>query len=376
MSIGGIGALTFLSFHLFAKKDMKGLFRSTLNQLKPTIKTPLRGKTVSVETALNSRCTSDYDGNSLNFHWGIFDRSKKISNKQVQEIVSLAKIPRFTDLKVQIKAERNTLTFIVQNKEPEFLKESMMVESGMQQQAVGLVCASQGLGMVFRNLGENGKSVSDNEYGTIKIKLGPMKPAYDGTFWSNLPPAGENPWVTGNLLDPNRDGDKPLISTLSHLKIANKGSSETSEESISQLLWAARGRTPHLYKSKPWGMTIPTWAGKQDISSVYLISDSQMLKYMNWHNNRPTHALLALNKIESPLYERLLRSFSASRGLIIIGKNEASGRAFWEVGYQLQNLLLQAKSLDISYHALLLHEIQKKTIVSTGIKDPVAILAI
>ena len=32
---------------------------------------------------------------------------------------------------------------------------------------------------------------------------------------------------------------------------------------ISQLLWAARGRTPHYVKSHPWGLTIPTWGGVQ-----------------------------------------------------------------------------------------------------------------
>jgi hypothetical protein len=40
-------------------------------------------------------------------------------------------------------------------------------------------------------------------------------------------------------------------------------------------------------------------------------------------------------KVESQLHEKFLKSFSDTHSLIIIAKNEASGRAYWEVGYQL-----------------------------------------
>ena len=61
---------------------------------------------------------------------------------------------------------------------------------------------------------------------------------------------------------------------------------------------------------------------------------------------------------------------------IIIGRNEEFSRALWEVGYQLMNLLLQAHSLGIIYHAELLDEARKGLLSRIGINDPVAMLAI
>jgi len=46
------------------------------------------------------------------------------------------------------------------------------------------------------------------------------------------------------------------------------------------------------------------------------------------------------------------------------------------VGYQLLNILLQAHALDMSYEAVLLDEGQKTVLRTTGIKDPVAIVAL
>lgn len=359
-----------------SKRKIKGLVKSVLNLLRPTLDLPSEGPAISVETALNSRCTSDYDGDPEKFHWGMFDKTKKLSDDQIKKVMHLAKIPRFTVEKVEIQSERNMLTFIVDNHASGIEKDWIMVESGMQQQAVGLVCAALGVGMIFKNLGKDGTPISGTEYASVKIKLDPMKPTYNGSFWSTLPPAGTNPWVRGNLPDPIRDGDKPLTSTLTSLRIENKGSIIATEESISQLLWAARGRTPHLYKSKPWGMTIPTWAGEQRISSVYLISNNKLSKYINWDNDRPTHSLSVLNKFDDQLLGELSRLFSPHRKFIILGKNEHFARALWEVGYQLLNLTVQARGLDIGYQAALLDETQKKILGDIGIHDPIAILAI
>lgn len=330
------------------------------------------GETISVEMALNSRCTSDYDENPKKFHWGIFDITKKLSDVQTQKIIHLARIPRFTDRRIEIQSERNMLTFVIDNHASGLLRDWMMVESGMQQQAIGLVCAALGVGMVFRSLGEDGTTISDMDYASIKVKLDAMKPTYDGSFWSSSPPAGRKSLRRGNLPDPVRDGNKPLISTLEAVKIKNRSGRKSTDESVSQLLWAARGRTPHLYKSRPWGMTVATAEGRQGISSVYLISNNKLSKYVNWDNNRPTHSLLALNKIDNQLIAKLEKSFSSNHRFIILGKNEDFARALWEVGYQLLNLLLQAQALDLAYEAILLDENQKEIFRSVGIKDPVS----
>lgn len=366
--------LLFTQFPITRKT--KDVLKSVLHFFKPPFDLPEEGENTSVETALNSRCTSDYDGNPEKFHWGMFDKAKKLSDEQTEKIIALAKIPRFTDQKVEIQRERNMLTFAVDNHVSGILRDWMMVESGMQQQAVGMVCAALGVGMVFRNLGKDGTPISGTEYASINIRLDPMKPTYNGSFWSTLPPAGTNPWVKGSLPDPARYGDKPLTSTLANLKIENKGSLAATDESISQLLWAARGRTPHLYKSKPWGMTIPTWTGKQHISSVYFISNNKLSKYINWSNNRPTHTLSESNKIDDQLFDKLVSSFSSHHRFIILGKNEDFARALWEVGYQLLNLLLQAHALGIPYQATLLDETKKTIVERMGVREPVAMVAI
>lgn len=61
---------------------------------------------------------------------------------------------------------------------------------------------------------------------------------------------------------------------------------------------------------------------------------------------------------------------------MVFARNEDSARAYWEVGYQLLNAILQAAALDLSYQAILLDETQKALIESAGIRTPVAALAL
>ena len=337
---------------------------------------PPQGESVSIETALNSRCNSDYDGDPKRFHWGMFDRARKLTDEQIRRIIELARIPRFTDRRVEIQSNNRMLTFVIDNQVSGLQREHVMVESGMQQQAVGLVCAALGVGNVFRNLGKDGTAISDSDYGTVNIKADAMQPSYNGSFWSSLSPAGRKSHMKGNLPEPARAGEMPLISALGRLKIENTNGKKSTDESVSQLLWAARGRTPHLYKSRRWGMTIPTWGGEQNISTVYLISNNELSKYINWGNSKPAHLVLSLNKVENHLINNLQNPLFPNQRFIIIGRNEEFSRALWEVGYQLMNLLLQAHSLGIIYHAELLDEARKGLLSRIGINDPVAMLAI
>jgi hypothetical protein len=374
--------MPFLSDRLYAFEKLvyriEGILRPS-GKLPPEgardeAKLPSEGATVSVEMALNSRCSSDYDGNPRKFHWGMFDRTKKLSEKQVGGIVALAAIPRFTDGRVAIRADGNTLTLSVGNQAADVEREWLMVESGMQQQSVGLVCSALGVGMVMRNLGKDGLPVSDEEHATVKIRLDAMKPSYRGSFWTDMAPTGRAPWLRGNLPDPVRDGQKPLLTALAGLTTKTRSSEMSTEESMGQLLWAARGRTPHLYKSRPWGLTIPSWGGEQNISSVYAISDNVVSKYENWKHNRPTHTLMELKSVGQDTLSPLSESLPPFDRLIVICSNEDHNRSLWEVGYQLLNILVQAKALDIPYEAALLDENRKRIFRSMGIKNPVAII--
>jgi hypothetical protein len=335
---------------------------------------PPEGLAVSVELALNSRCSSDYDGNPRKFHWGIFDRTKKLSEEQIGEIVDLAKVPRFSDGKIRVRSDHNLLTFLVDHHATVVQKRRMMVESGMQQQAVGLICSALGVGMVVKSLGKDGSAFSEDEFATVRIKLDALKPTYDGSYWSEMAPAGRSPWLSGNLPDPVRDGNKPLIATLANLRTKHEGTEKLTQEFMGQLLWAARGRTPHLYKSRPWGLTIPTWRGEQNISSVYVITDGKLAKYLNWSRHRPTHSLVEMAEIDRALWHRLKEAGLTSERGIVIGRNEAFGRSLWEVGYQLLNILVQARALDIPYEAAILDENQGRVLGDIGIADPVAII--
>jgi len=337
---------------------------------------PEAGAKTTVETALNSRCTSDYDDNPRHFHWGMFDRNRKLSLLQIERIVRRARVPSFTKSRVSIGTEQNRLAFLVDNRLTGVRREWAMVESGMQQQAVSLICASLGVGYVFSTLGEEGKALTGEEFATVRIKLDAMKPSYDGAYWSTLAPSNPRPWKGGNLPDPDRTGGKALLDALEELKTERSGGRAVSERECGQILWAARGRTPHFYKSEPWGLTIPTYRGEQKISTVHVLRNGRLLRYVNWQVNRPTHSLEDAGGFGGNTQKILHERYSQGTCFIVLSRNEATARALWEVGYQLLNLLLQAHSLDVSYKAVLLDESERRIVRDTGITDPIAILVL
>ena len=331
---------------------------------------------VSVELALNSRCTSDYDDDPNLFHWGMFDKQHKLSEAQLNAIFNLVKIPRFTSNHLDIIRKNNSFTFIIGNQTLTADKEWLMVESGMQQQALSLICASFGVGIIFRNMGMNGTPQPDGSLGLIRMKLDAMKPSYDGNYWTSSSPVGKRRWLRGNLPEPARDGKMPILEILNKLRSENVGNNVADDRAVGQLLWAGRGRTPHRYKSREWGMTIPTWAGLQDITSSYYCSDGKIYQYVNWKKNRPTHLLEETGDANRRLLEflnKLLPSYSA---YIILSKNEKSSRSLWEIGYQLFNIKLQAMAWDLSYKAVLLSSDQEIWFQNTPIQDPVALVAL
>lgn len=337
---------------------------------------PEEGSKISIETALNSRCTSDYDDIPQHFHWGMFDKTRKLTSEQIMKIMKHAKIPRFTDYRTEIRNEQNMLMFIIDNQASGISRSWLMVENGMQQQAIGLVCSALGVGMVFSSFGSNRPAASDDNHVTTRIKLDPMKPSYEGAFWTTQAPSGPKTWLKGNLPDPARSGQNSLLETLAGLQTHHDGRNNFSEQTLSQLLWAARGRTPHYYKSEPWGLTIPTNRGEQNISSIYVISNKQASQYINWSKNRPAHSLKEINTTDTSAWNSIIGLFPAAKYFLIITKNIDTDWAYWETGYQLLNVLLQAKALDISYGAALLKENQIKTLQTSGINSAVAVIGI
>jgi len=333
---------------------------------------PPDGYNISVETALNSRCTSDRDGNPKRFHWGMFDPSKSLSEAKVRELARLAQPPRLSGERVWTEVKDNEVTFLIDERSSGPVRDGMMVESGMQQQALGLICACFGAGMVFRNLGVDGSRVSDNDFATIKIIVDAMSPSYDGKCWVGGADDLRISMEGGSLPEPQRQGNQALLATLQSLKSEEQNGGQVTEKIIGQMLWAARGRTPHYYKSRPWGMTIPTWGGEQNISSLYLVSGGAVWKYVNWQGNRPAHSVEAVATLD-PEVDRSMAALAPPHNCIIVQtKNENSGRALWEIGYSLLNMILQAKSLGLAYKAVFLEEKDQQQFKRAGIDSPVS----
>jgi hypothetical protein len=335
---------------------------------------PSEDTEISLETALNSRCTSDGDGNPKVFHWGMFDLFTKLRPEDIQKIVEGARIPTVTGGVAEVLVSGNELTFRIEKTSDGIKRDWLMVASGMQQQAVCLACAALGAGMTFRNMGKDGTETSDGHIATVKMHVDAMKPSYGDSFWTTDAP-GE-PWLKGNLPEPDRKGSRPVLQSLSGLNFKHSGTAPVNEKSLGQVLWAARGRTPHLYKSRHCGLTIPTWGGEQLISGVYLIRGGRIFEYANESQGKPTHSIEPRDAARAGSAGDIQKKFNASQALLVFARNEDSARAFWEVGYQLLNAILQAAALDLRYHAILLDEPQKALVESAGIKIPVAAMAL
>ena len=383
--IGIIGLISIGFNWLIIKEIIQRIFVNIApkNQLPPENERNeyhfvAEGDNISVETILNSRCTSDYDGHPKIFHWGLFDRNSKLTKEQISTVTKLSQIPRLTQHRMEITINGNMLTYSFDNHIRGIERDWLMIESGMQQQATGLVCCALGVGMVFRNLGKNGSELNKENFATVRIKVEPMLPTYDGSYWNDKKPFGRKPWLTGNLPDPDRGGRVPLLKTIAEVNAVNYTDKKASKESLGQLLWAARGRTPHYYKSKPWGMTIPTWGGEEVISEIYVIYKLILYKYINWHSekDRPTHSIKAIYKLNRKENKHLAIALNKYDNLIIFATSDEFARAHWEIGYQLLNIILQAKVLNIYYDIKLFNKKRRTELHKIGIKNALVGLAI
>ncbi len=366
--IAGIGGIFSV---VYGKSGIKGVLRKIHRWTLPDFRVAEGGEDVSVEKVLNSRCNSDWDGDPYTFHWGMFDTTRNLPGEIVEKVIQLARVPRFTDREINILEDSHTLSFVVPNEPDNEIMDLLMLESGMQQQAVGLVCAALGVGMVFDNRGKDGVLLSDTEFETTKIRLGPMKPSYNGSFWEARSPGDPVPWLQGNLPDPERNGDVPFLSALPSVEMEKTGRRTATKKSLGQLLWAARGRTPHYYLSRPWGLTIPTWKGVQTLTTVYVVRKGKAYKYINWEDESPTHFLSEIGNLSGAVFHENDTVPISDAGMIVIGVNEDMKKSLWEAGYQLFNLLVQASALDISWKTIVPDARQKKYLAESGVFNPV-----
>ena len=261
------------------------------------------------------------------------------------------------------------------------------IESGMQQEAVYLACTAQGVGTCIHNQGINGTQYGE-KIATATHLIMEMTDPYETGKFTTKAPGPEKPFTTSkNLSEPLRDGDLECLPQLQHITSFNKSGSSATKRDISQLLWAAKGRTPHCIRIQVWnlmwGLTIPTWGGGQDYTSIYLIKDSKLFRYTNWTKkfsllNRlfrekfkwtrgtPTHDIRFIGNVNIPA------QLEGANTAIILCRNEKTSRALWEVGYMLENMFLQAKSLHISYKSKIFKTEETAQLAELSVRNAVA----
>jgi hypothetical protein len=341
--------------------------------------------TISAEKVLNSRCSSE-DLGPMKSHFGTFT-NKRPQQATIDHILNCLNIPRFSSGKLLSWFKDGHLVLGFQNSEDQYLQRLLHVESGMQHQAVSLAATAQGIGSCIVNQGIDG-TPDKEKTATAQFVLMEMVDPYETGKYTTAAPGPGKPLIHGeNLTDPLRDGYSECLEDLPNLAASKKSGPSAKEKDISQLLWAARGRTPHGIKTRKWklmwGLTIPTWGGVQDYASVYLLRDEKLYKYINWTKSfslmnrlfrekfkwtrgNPTHDIRFVRNLE------LSSHMSGHEEAIFLCQNEQTGRSIWEVGYMLENIFLQAKSLGISYESRIFSAAESSELNALGAPNVVA----
>ena len=342
----------------------------------------------TIEAVLNSRCSSQFNVGVKKSHWGTFV-DQRPDKKVVDYILRCCDIPRFSSGKLTYWSEGGYLFLGFEQPRNAHTERGLHVESGMQQEAVYLACTALGVGTCIQNQGMNGTEHGE-KIATARHLIMEVADHYETGKFTTKAPGPEKPFVAGGrLCEPSRDGDLECLPELEQLTPLRKSGSQAAESDISQLLWAAKGRTPHCVRvhawNLQWGLTIPTWGGGQDYTSVYLIRDGQLLLYANWTKkfsllNRlfraklrwtrgnPTHDICFIQNL------RARAPLDAADAAIVLCQNEQTGRALWEIGYMLENMFLQAKSLGISYGSRIFDVEEIFQLAELGVRNAVAAL--
>jgi hypothetical protein len=370
--MGSSGRFSIANIKAKAKAKLEGLAGAAQSARQAEVQLPPGGESVSVEKALNSRCTSDTDGDPMQNHWGMVDSSFRLSETAIRDLVSTLRIPRFSEHALDVSVNGSTLALLADSSVKGFQRECMMVEAGMQQQAVCLVAAALGVGVTIQNTGEEGTAFSSGKIATLRIRVSPMKPSYNGSVWSTSAPDG----LEGNLPLPSRDGPMPLLAAMKAVETSGHLGLQVDAISVGQLLWAARGRTPHYCLSKPFGLTIPTWGGAQGLTVSGVLSAGGAYRYVNDRAGKPMHSLARLPGDFTQILAALVAAYPGFSSFLFVSRAEPSCKALWETGCQLLNILLQAHAQGIAYRSMLLDQPQKAMFRTSEIGDPVAAVGI
>lgn len=344
---------------------------------------------MSVESVLNSRCSSDFGDREPKRHWGTYGESRP-NNDEIKELIDYIQIPRIS---------KENLVFWFENgfiylgfEDPNDLDQIRIlnIESGMQHQALYLGCVIRGLGTCIHNEGIEGTKYEEKMC-TGKHLIMQMSEPYESGKLTKDVPGPNSTFTPGKYLNaPIRTGKMECLPQFKKLQLSNNGGKKSTINEISQLLWAAKGRTPHLIRPhvwrNMWGLTIPTWGGGQNYTNVYGIIGKKLFRYKNWTvtnsitnklflnfahfmRGNPTHDIESMSKtLPNSLF------LDGYENAILLCRNEQTNRSLWEVGYMLENLLLQCRSLDITYSLKILKKEDTACLEKLCSSEPVAML--
>jgi hypothetical protein len=338
---------------------------------------------ISIEKVLNSRCSSGFGTEKS--HFGTFV-NKRPPETVIDQIVDCLNIPRFSTGKLLHWFEDEYLFLGFENPKNPSAERLLHVESGMQHEAVYLACAAEAVGTCIDNLGIGG-TLKGGKTATAKHRILEIIGPYEGSKFTTRAPGPEKPFFPGkNLTTPSRDSEIECLTQLPKITTSSRSGPLATERDLSQLLWAARGRAPHFIIigrwKYMWGLTVPTWGGVQDYTSVYLVNSSKLYRYVNWTKDFSliNRALRAIGWTRgNPTHDiRFARNVDAGPHMngrekaIILCQNEQTGRALWEIGYMLENMLLQATSLGITYESKILSVDEASRLNEIGVANAVA----
>jgi hypothetical protein len=257
----------------------------------------------------------------------------------------------------------------------------------MQQEAVYLACAAEGVGTCIHNQGVDGTRYEEKT-ATARHLIMEITDPYETGKFSTKAPGPQKAFVLGkNLTEPRRDGDIECATQLPKLATFSKSGPRATEKDVSQLLWAAKGRTPHCVKvnkwNHMWGLTIPTWGEGQNYATAYSVMSGKLYEYVNWTKEFSLINRLFREKFSwtrgNPTHEiRFARNVEVGAQMqgheeaILLCQNENTGRALWEVGYMLENMFLQARSLGISYESKIFSSDEISQLGKMGVTNAVA----
>jgi hypothetical protein len=340
---------------------------------------------VSIEKVLNSRCSCGFETGLKKRHWGIFVNTPT-QRSIIDDLLLYCRVPQFSGGKLLKWFDDERLYVGFEKTKNPHVERVLKIESGMHQEAVYLACAATGLGVCLLNQGING-TANHERIATASFVIREMTHPYESRDFSVIAPGPNRRFVKGgNLSEPVRDGEMDCLPELRRLVSYSYNGSQATDIDVSQLLWAAKGRTPHFIRLQVlkmmWGLTIPTWGGGQEYTQVNLISEKKNYAYVNltkgivpkylmpekvkWIQGKPTHEINLIGDFND---SKCINGFNEA---IILCNNENTGRALWEIGYMLENMFLQAKGLGITFGSKIFTEQEIVELANQGLPNAVA----